>query len=96
MSGPLTLVLDAFATGAGSLAVVEASTGLPRDVVEASVSHLLRTGRLEATELAVGCPVSGCGSCAAAAMDGTPCATGGPGPGRRGRTLVALRLPSRV
>lgn len=72
MSGPLSSVLSAFSTGAGSLADVEARTGLPREVVTASVDHLVRLGRLRATELAVGCPSGGCGGCALASAGCSP------------------------
>ncbi|MDO5534570.1 MAG: FeoC-like transcriptional regulator [Propionibacteriaceae bacterium] len=93
MSGPLSAVLGAFADGAHSLADVSARTGLPSDVVQASVDHLVRLGRLEARELAMGCPSSGCGSCASASADGGPgCGASGPDAGRRGPVLVALTL----
>lgn len=93
MSGPLTSVLAAFESGAGSLAEATARTALPADVVRASVDHLVRTGRLDARELAMGCPASGCGSCASASAQGTPgCGAAAPNPGRRGPVLVALTV----
>ncbi len=94
MSGPLSAVLAAFTAGAGSLAEIEAATGLSRDVVAASVDHLVRLGRLRATALATGCPSAGCGACASASGSGAPCHPGGPDSGRRGRTFVALSLPA--
>lgn len=93
MSGPLSAVLAAFASGAGTLGEVEASTGLSREIVGASVDHLVRLGRLEAKELAMGCPSGGCGSCASATPEATPgCGAAAPTPGRRGPVLVALSL----
>ncbi|MBK8462127.1 MAG: hypothetical protein IPL36_03470 [Nigerium sp.] len=93
MSGPLSAVLAAFTAGAGSLTEIQATTGLSRDVVAASVEHLVRLGRLEAKAIALGCPSSGCGSCASASTGGRPCHPG-PNPGRRGRTFVTLSLPA--
>ncbi|HOA89993.1 hypothetical protein [Propioniciclava tarda] len=93
MSGPLTRVLDAFEAGASSLAEVQASTGLSRDVVDASVDHLIRLGRLDARELAMGCPSGGCGGCASGTTEGTAgCGAPGPSSGRHGPALVALTL----
>jgi len=94
VSGPLSAVLAAFTAGAGSLTEIQATTGLSRDVVAASVEHLVRLGRLEAKAIALGCPSSGCGSCASASTGGRPCHPGGPNPGRRGRTFVTLSLPA--
>ena len=62
--GPLTAVLAAFEEGAHSLAEVAQRCDLPLDTVRAAVDHLVRLGRLEARELPIGCPPSGCGSCA--------------------------------
>lgn len=91
MSGPLASVLSAFEGGAGTLAEVAARTGLAADVVSAAVDHLVRLGRLDAKELAMGCPSGGCGSCASASAEGTPgCGADAPNPGRRGPVLVAL------
>lgn len=96
MTRPLTAVLDAFEAGATSLADVEDSTRLGRDVVSAAVEHLVRAGRLEARSLSAGCPAGGCGGCAFASADGTAgCPTGAPTPGRRGPGLVALTLRRR-
>lgn len=93
VGGPLTQVLDAFTSGASSLAEIEARTGLSRGIVEASVDHLVRLGRLEAKELAMGCPSGGCGSCASATIDGAPgCGASSPSPVRNGPVLVALTL----
>ena len=93
MSGPLTQVLAAFEGGASSLAEVGARTGLGADVVAASVDHLVRLGRLDARELAMGCPSGGCGTCASGTADAAPgCGAAGPSPGRLGPVLVALTL----
>lgn len=96
MSGPLTAVLACFRDGATSLAEVSARTGLSPDVVRASVEHLVRIGRLEARELAHGCPSTGCGGCAAGTAAGAPgCGAPAPGAARTGSVLVALSLPRR-
>ncbi|WP_300083207.1 FeoC-like transcriptional regulator [Propioniciclava sp.] len=93
MSGPLTQVLDAFRAGAASLADVGRMTGLRPDVVRASVDHLVRLGRMDAKELAAGCPASGCGSCASGLPDGRAgCGASGPSVARTGPVLVALTL----
>jgi FeoC like transcriptional regulator len=96
VSGPLTLVLDAFGAGAASLGEVESATGLSRDVVAASVDHLVRMGRLEAAQLSMGCPTGGCGTCASGTADGAAgCGAPAPSGGRRGPALVALTLRRR-
>ena len=93
MSGPLTQILEAFGAGATSLAEVARRTGLTDDVVRAGVDHLVRIGRLQASELAQGCPGGGCGSCASATAAGEPgCGAAGPSPSRGGPVLVALSL----
>lgn len=96
MSGPLSRVLEAFSTGASSLAEIAARTGLPADVVSGAVDHLVRAGRLSSKELAIGCPSGGCGSCASGTPDGAPgCGAPRPSRERTGRVLVALSLPVR-
>lgn len=93
MSGPLRLVLDAFAAGADSLADVGRRTGLSQDVTRASVDHLVRLGRLEAKALAAGCPSGGCGSCASGTAEGAAgCGASGPSAARTGPVVVALTL----
>lgn len=87
MSGPLTQVLDALTAGVGSLAEVSRRAGLPADVVQASVDHLVRMGRLDADELSAGCPTGGCGSCPSVSPDGGRCGTGAVG---RGPVLLTL------
>ncbi len=61
--GPLSTVLAAVGNGASSLDAVARATGLPRDVVDAAVHHLVRAGRLSTAELALGCPADGCVTC---------------------------------
>ena len=91
--GPVSRVLAALDDGAPSLAEVSARTGLPRDVVDAAVDHLVRLGRLEARTLAIGCPDSGCGSCASGRVDGSPgCGAAEAGRRRSGLVLVTLSV----
>ncbi len=90
---PLNAVLDAFARGASTIDEIAIGTDLPRDVVVASIGHLRRMGRIEATEMVAGCPSGGCGSCAFAHGDATPgCGAPEPSPQRRGPVLVQLSL----
>lgn len=91
---PLRAVLDAFAAGARSRHDVCARTGLSRDTVDAAIGHLVRMGRLEATELSVGCPDGGCGSCAAGHGESPGCGASTASAGRRGPVLVSLSLSS--
>ncbi|WP_420174733.1 FeoC-like transcriptional regulator [Luteococcus sp. OSA5] len=94
MSGPLSAVLQAFEQGASTLEEIAQRTGLGRDVVQTSVDHLRRMGRIEARELAMGCPSGGCGSCASGTADGDAgCGSSGPSTQRRGPVLVQLSLP---
>ncbi len=94
--GPLTAVLEAFDAGARSLDEVADRSDLPLDTVRACVDHLVRMGRLQANELAVGCPGGGCGSCASGTADGTAgCGSSGPSRRRSGPVLVALSLARR-
>jgi FeoC like transcriptional regulator len=92
-AGPLTAVLAAFEAGAHSLGEVATRCDLPLDTVRASVDHLVRIGRLEAKELAVGCPTGGCGSCASGTDDGAAgCGSSAPSRRRSGPVLVALSV----
>lgn len=95
MVGPLSAVLGQFAGGATTLAEVSRATGLSRDVVDASVAHLVRLGRLDAKELALGCPSGGCGTCASAVDAAPGCGASAPSRQRSGPVLVALTLPGR-
>jgi hypothetical protein len=65
-AGPLNQVRQACAADRDcrSVADIVVRTGLPRDVVDACLEHLLRTGWLRADTLASGCPDDACGSCA--------------------------------
>jgi bacterioferritin-associated ferredoxin len=92
-SRPVTAVLAALQGGARSLAEVAERTGLGRDVVDAAITHLVRLGRLEAEELAIGCPSAGCGGCASGTAEGTAgCRSSAPSTRRSGPVLVALRV----
>ncbi|MFZ2260928.1 MAG: FeoC-like transcriptional regulator [Luteococcus japonicus] len=91
--GPLSAVLSAFEGGAGSLDEITRITGMSPDVVQTSVDHLRRMGRIEAKELSMGCPSGGCGSCASGTADGDAgCGSSGPSTERRGPVLVQLSL----
>ena len=90
---PLAAVLAAFEQGATSLDEVARVTGLDRQVVEVGVDHLRRMGRIEARELAMGCPSGGCGGCASANADGSAgCGAAAPSATRTGPVLVQLSL----
>lgn len=93
MSGPLRQVLDALGSGCQSLPEVAERTGLGLEAVRAATDHLVRIGRLEARELAMGCPSSGCGSCASAGPGDSPgCGADAPSTTRRGPVLVTLSV----
>ena len=96
-AGPLTAVLAAFEGGARSLGEVAGRCDLPLDTVRASVEHLVRMGRLETKELAIGCPASGCGACASGTDDGAAagCGSSAPSSRRSGPVLVALSVRRR-
>lgn len=90
MSGPLSQVFEAIASGAGSRTDIVDRTGLAADVVDAAIDHLQRMGRLEAETLGSGCPTEGCGSCPSGTAAGKA-GCGAPGPGV-GRGPVLLKL----
>lgn len=93
--GPLSQVLAEVQAGTPTVADMARRTGLDEAVVRAAVDHLVRAGRVEARELSIGCPPSGCGGCASATVEGTPgCGLPAPTPGRR-PGLVTLTLPRR-
>jgi hypothetical protein len=94
-AGPLRAVLAAFERGVASLDEVARATGLPRELVDASVDHLVRMGRIRAEELSVGCPDGGCGSCASGAGESAGCGAAGPSAARSGPVLVALTVRPR-
>jgi hypothetical protein len=95
VSGPLSIVLAELAAGTPTLTEMARRSGLEESVVRAAVDHLVRSGRVEARELSMGCPASGCGSCASATDAGAPgCGLGAPVPGRRAG-LITLTLTRR-
>lgn len=97
-AGPLQRVVEAIVAGAATRADIAGRAGLDRDVVDAVIDHLLRTGRLGAEQIGGACPDTGCGSCPSGRSDGAAgCGSSGPltarGPvaltlGRRGRIDV--------
>jgi hypothetical protein len=88
--GPLSLVLAELEAGTPTVGEMARRSGLDEAVVRAAVDHLVRSGRVEAREIAIGCPPSGCGGCAFA----SGCSQPAPTPGHRG--LVTLTLSRRV
>lgn len=95
MSGPLSTVLAELEAGTPTVAEMVRRSGLNESVLRAAVDHLVRDGRVQARELSMGCPASGCGGCAAAADSGAPgCGLPAPVPGRRAG-LVTLSLTRR-
>jgi hypothetical protein len=84
--GPLSAVLDQMSKGTSTVAAMARNTGIDVDVLRAALDHLVRTGRVAAHELPIGCPTGGCGSCASATGCGVAPANGA----RRG--LVTLSL----
>jgi hypothetical protein len=95
VSGPLRTVLAEFEAGTPTFAEIVRRSGLEESMVRAAVDHLVRSGRVESRELAIGCPASGCGGCASAWDDGAPgCGLPSPVPGRRAG-LVTLTLARR-
>lgn len=89
---PLTAVLNAFEKGAASLDEIARLTGLTADGVRGAVDHLIRIGRIEAKELASGCPSGGCGSCASSVAGAPGCGAEHPSPTRSGPVLVQLSV----
>jgi hypothetical protein len=88
--GPLSLVLAEVEAGTPTIGEMARHIGLDEAVVRAAVDHLVRSGRIEAREIAIGCPPSGCGGCAFA----SGCSQPAPTSGHRG--LVTLTLSRRV
>lgn len=87
MTGPLHQVLTEVTAGTPTLADISRRTGLSDDVVRAAVDHLVRTGRITTTELSLGCPDTGCGTCPSSSGCALPAALGARRPG-----LVSLTL----
>jgi hypothetical protein len=87
VSGPLHLVLAEITAGTPTLTEIGRRTGLTDDVVHAAVDHLVRAGRITSTELSLGCPAGGCGTCPSSDGCALPAAIGARRPG-----LVSLTL----
>lgn len=90
-TGPLQRVLDALRSGVSSRDQLSGATGLPADVVDGALEHLVRSGRVVAESLGGGCPSDGCGGCPSGAGD-TRAGCGAETPGHS-RGPVALRVP---
>lgn len=95
MSGPVSAVLAAFEEGAASVDEAARRSGTSRELAEAAVEELVRLGRLDARELSVGCPPSGCGSCASGVEGAPGCGAEAPSSSRTGPVLVALTVRRR-
>ena len=91
MSGPLHLVLAEITVGTPTLTEIARRTGLTDDVVHAAIDHLVRAGRITSTELSLGCPTGGCGTCPSSDGCSLPTSLGSPRPG-----LMSLSLTRRV
>lgn len=87
MSAPLSAVLAQVAQGTPTVIEMARNTGLEEGLLRSALDHLVRTGRLEAHELPIGCPPAGCGACSSSS------ACAGPTPPGNKR-LVSLHLPS--
>ena len=90
MSGPLLLVLAEITAGTATVTQIARRTGLTDDVVHAAIDHLVRAGRLTTTELSLGCPPGGCGTCLSSVGCSLPPTQGARRPG-----LVSLSLTAR-
>lgn len=94
MPGPLSLVSQALANGASSRADIAARTMLDPSVVDASLDHLIRMGRIKTEQLGSGCPDDGCGGCASGKADGSAgCGAAGPANARGPVLLRLIRRP---
>lgn len=93
MTGPLSQVAGAIRAGAATRREVSERTGLSDDVVDASLDHLLRMGRLQAEHIGSGCPDGGCSACPSGKSSGAAgCGAAGPA---NARGPVLLKLTSR-
>lgn len=70
--GPLRQIIYELERGTPTVDWIVRNTGLDAQVVRAGIDHLIRSGRVETRELAIGCPPVGCGGCAMAAPEGGP------------------------
>lgn len=91
MSGPLHRVLAEITAGTPTLTEIARRTGLSDDVVHAAIDHLVRAGRITSSELSLGCPDGGCGTCPSSSGCALPAALGERRPG-----LVSLSLAQDV
>lgn len=89
---PLRAVLAAFESGCATLTEVAEHARLDRDLVDAAVDHLVRTGRLVAGTLSAGCPSAGCGGCASGTGGEPGCGAAAASSERSGPVLVTLSL----
>lgn len=98
MSGPLTAVSEAIAAGAAgaaSRAEIVRFTDLDPSVVDASLDHLIRMGRITTEQLSSGCPDDGCGGCSSGKADGSAgCGAAGPASARGPVLLKLTRRPA--
>lgn len=90
MSGPLSQVFHAIVEGAKSRVEIAEATHLDPEVVDASLDHLIRMGRLDTEQLSSGCPDEGCGTCSSGRADGTAgCGAAGPA-NARGPVMITV------
>lgn len=76
-------------SGAHQRSDVVRETGLPADVVDAAIDHLVRIGRLTAQPLSSGCPAGGCSGCGSPSGHGcSDAAARTPGP-----VLISIARP---
>jgi hypothetical protein len=96
----LTRILTAVAAGTPTVVDIARQTGLDESMVRLGIDELVRMGRLQASQLAAGCPPAGCGGCASGRSDeagrvAPGCGADAPSEVRRGPVLVALSVPQR-
>lgn len=93
-AGPLRRIVAAIEAGAASRAEVAARAGLDRQIVDAALEHLIRSGRLNSERIGVACPDTGCGRCPSGRADGTAgCGASGPQTSRGPVALTLTRGP---
>lgn len=92
-AGPLRKVVAALEAGAFTRAELARRCDLDREVVDAALDHLSRTGLVTQRRLASGCPEHGCASCPSGRADGAAgCGAAEPA---RSRGPIALTLATR-
>ncbi|MCL1837936.1 MAG: hypothetical protein FWG47_01285 [Propionibacteriaceae bacterium] len=62
MNSPLTAVLEQIGSGVGDISQMAKNTALPAELLQAALTHLIRTGQITADPLS-GCPKTGCERC---------------------------------